>query len=68
MKQDGLAGDAAKEINDIYDALVALGYGDLVQLKPSLMRGFDYYDGMVFEVFDMHPDNNRALFGGGRYN
>jgi histidyl-tRNA synthetase len=32
------------------------------------MRGFDYYDGMVFEVFDKHPDNNRALFGGGRYN
>lgn len=23
---------------------------------------------MVFEVFDMHPDNKRALFGGGRYN
>ncbi len=32
------------------------------------MRGFDYYDGMVFEVFDKHPDNNRAMFGGGRYN
>lgn len=23
---------------------------------------------MVFEVFDKHPDNNRAMFGGGRYN
>jgi len=33
----------------------------------SLMRGFDYYTGMVFEVFDNHPDNNRAMFGGGRY-
>lgn len=32
------------------------------------MRGFDYYDGVVFEIFDHHPDNNRALFGGGRYN
>jgi histidyl-tRNA synthetase len=32
------------------------------------MRGFDYYDGMVFEVFDKHPDNNRAMFGGWRYN
>ena len=31
------------------------------------MRGFDYYTGMVFEVFDNHPDNNRAMFGGGRY-
>lgn len=22
----------------------------------------------MFEVFDKHPDNNRAMFGGGRYN
>ena len=33
----------------------------------SLMRGFDYYTDIVFEVFDTHPDNNRAMFGGGRY-
>jgi histidyl-tRNA synthetase len=31
------------------------------------MRGFDYYTDIVFEVFDTHPDNNRAMFGGGRY-
>lgn len=31
------------------------------------MRGFAYYTGMVFEVFDTHPDNNRSLMGGGRY-
>lgn len=35
--------------------------------SPALARGFDYYTGMVFEVFDNHPDNNRAMFGGGRY-
>ena len=34
---------------------------------PSLMRGFDYYTDIVFEVFDNHPDNNRSMFGGGRY-
>ncbi len=33
----------------------------------TLMRGFDYYTGVVFEFFDTHPDNNRSLFGGGRY-
>jgi histidyl-tRNA synthetase len=33
----------------------------------SLMRGFDYYTDIVFEVFDSHPDNNRSMFGGGRY-
>ena len=31
------------------------------------MRGLDYYTGTVFEAFDTHPDNNRSLFGGGRY-
>ena len=34
---------------------------------PSIVRGFEYYTGIVFEVFDTSPDNNRSLFGGGRY-
>ncbi len=33
----------------------------------TLMRGFDYYTDIVFEVFDTHEENNRSLFGGGRY-
>lgn len=33
----------------------------------SLMRGFDYYTDFVFEVFDADLDNNRSMFGGGRY-
>lgn len=42
-----------------------LGYGEYIQFNPRMVRGFDYYDGMVFEVF---PEKGRALFGGGRYN
>ena len=42
------------------------GVGTVVY-DPSVVRGFAYYTGMVFEVFDTHPDNTRALFGGGRY-
>lgn len=34
---------------------------------PSLARGFDYYTDIVFEVFDKDPENNRSMFGGGRY-
>jgi histidyl-tRNA synthetase len=34
---------------------------------PSIVRGFTYYTGIVFEVFDTHPDNNRSMMGGGRY-
>jgi histidyl-tRNA synthetase len=33
----------------------------------TLMRGFDYYTDMVFEVADTDPENNRSMFGGGRY-
>ncbi len=33
----------------------------------TLARGFDYYTDIVFEVFDTAPENNRSLFGGGRY-
>jgi len=34
---------------------------------PTVMRGFDYYTGIVFEIFDEDPQNNRAMLGGGRY-
>ncbi|HSW66894.1 MAG TPA: histidine--tRNA ligase [Bacillota bacterium] len=33
----------------------------------TVMRGFDYYTGIVFEIFDENPDNNRSMLGGGRY-
>lgn len=55
-------------IMEILKALNARGYGDWVSFQPNIIRGFDYYDGMVFEVFDNNPENNRSLFGGGRYN
>ncbi|AKM84396.1 TPA: histidine--tRNA ligase [Candidatus Campbellbacteria bacterium] len=38
-----------------------------VSFDPFLVRGFDYYTGVIFEVFDKDPNNNRAMFGGGRY-
>jgi histidyl-tRNA synthetase len=38
-----------------------------VEFDVTLMRGFDYYTDIVFEIFDKHPDNNRAMLGGGRY-
>lgn len=58
--------DELKEINNLF-ALLATSKVVNAVFDISLMRGFDYYTGMVFEVFDNHPDNNRAMFGGGRY-
>lgn len=37
------------------------------EFDVTLMRGFDYYTDVVFEVFDNDPENSRALMGGGRY-
>lgn len=38
-----------------------------VKFEPEIVRGFDYYTGVVFEVQDTSPENPRALLGGGRY-
>lgn len=35
--------------------------------EPEIVRGFDYYTGVVFEIQDTSPENPRALLGGGRY-
>ena len=57
---------ALSEIRDVFDGLASAGVDGAI-FDATLMRGLDYYTGTVFEVFDTHPDNNRSLFGGGRY-
>lgn len=57
---------SGKSFFDLLEMLDKRGIKN-VQHDPGLMRGFDYYTGMIFEVFDTSPENNRALFGGGRY-
>lgn len=60
--------ESIEEIKKTIQSLSDLGYGEYLVFSPSLIRGFDYYDGLIFEIFDNHKDNNRAMFGGGRYN
>ena len=36
------------------------------EINLGIVRGLDYYSGVVFEVFD-HDIGNDALAGGGRY-
>jgi histidyl-tRNA synthetase len=66
IAKEKLSGDAPKDIATMIKEFSDEGLNNIVW-DPSIVRGFAYYTGMVFEVFDMHPDNNRALFGGGRY-
>lgn len=55
-----------KEIKTLLARLEELGVNNAV-FDQTLMRGFDYYTGIVFEIFDKNEKNKRALFGGGRY-
>jgi len=52
--------------NQVVATLKDLGINN-VRIDRSLARGFDYYTGTIFEFKDTHPDNNRSLLGGGRY-
>lgn len=58
--------EAMKDVNDVLKHLKTVGITH-VTFDPTLMRGLDYYTGTVFEFFDTHPENNRAMYGGGRY-
>ena len=40
---------------------------EFVNYDPTVVRGLDYYTGIVFECFDKHKDNRRAIAGGGAY-
>ena len=59
--------EVSKELKQLLEILKQEGYEKWIEFKPSLVRGFDYYNGIVYEVYDNDPQNNRALFGGGRY-
>ncbi len=58
---------ALQHIQNILSQLEKLGLTNFFRFDPSIMRGFLYYTGLVLEVYDLHPENNRAMFGGGRY-
>lgn len=55
------------ELRLLFDALNKIGLDKYCVFDFGIIRGLDYYTGTVFEVFDNAPENNRAMFGGGRY-
>jgi len=57
----------AGELRDLFAALRELNLDKYCKFDFGIIRGLDYYTGTVFEVFDNAPENNRAMFGGGRY-
>jgi histidyl-tRNA synthetase len=57
---------AAQEVHHL-EMMLARGGINNTRFDVSLVRGFDYYTDIVFELFDTNPENKRSLFGGGRY-
>ena len=57
----------AQELRKLFEALDELELSKYCIFDFGIIRGLDYYTGTVFEVFDNAPENNRAMFGGGRY-
>ncbi len=57
----------ACELLELFSALKNAGLDKYCVFDFGIIRGLDYYTGTVFEVFDEAPENNRAMFGGGRY-
>lgn len=55
------------ELLSLFDLLEKTGLDKFCVFDFGIVRGLDYYTGTVFEVFDEAPENNRAMFGGGRY-
>lgn len=53
-------------LEDLRITLEHLGVRNMI-VDTKITRGFDYYTGMIFEVYDTNPENKRSLFGGGRY-
>jgi histidyl-tRNA synthetase len=57
----------AKELLGLFEKISSLKV-DNVKFCPYIVRGLQYYTGVVVEMFDVgSEDNPRALFGGGRY-
>ena len=74
-----LVGDRAEKLIEFIDRTTSTAYLEELRallktmgvsnvvVDTKITRGFDYYTGMVFEIFDTNEENKRSLFGGGRY-
>ena len=66
LKQNKLEQQLA-EVTLLVELASKLGIDQFLKFDPTIVRGLDYYTGLVFEIFDKNPDNPRAICGGGAY-
>lgn len=65
VEKNRKASIAVNDLIQIYDALKICGVQDKIVLDMGVLRGLDYYTGIVFEGYS--PDLGYGLLGGGRY-
>jgi histidyl-tRNA synthetase len=53
-------------LSKVMAGLASLGITN-TKISLATVRGFNYYTGTIFELFDISGENNRSLAGGGRY-
>ena len=59
--------ESIKEFAEFHSLAKEYELSDYLRFDPSIVRGLDYYTGIVFELYDKHPENRRAICGGGSY-
>lgn len=57
----------AARLREIQQLLLENKTEVVLRIDPTVIRGFSYYTGMVFEVYETSGEFRRAIFGGGRY-
>ncbi|AEF94597.1 ATP phosphoribosyltransferase regulatory subunit [Desulfotomaculum nigrificans CO-1-SRB] len=66
LAADGPAADALKNLRSLYQGLQDHGVEQYITLDLGLLRGLDYYTGLVFEGYSVAM--GFPICGGGRYN
>ncbi len=66
LEKHGLK-DACAGFMPFAERLHGAGLEKCMVYDPTIVRGLDYYTGVVFEIFDKSPDNRRAICGGGAF-
>lgn len=67
MVSDNDLWEKSSDLCEFFPAIEALGVQEYVRFAPDIIRGLDYYTGIVFEAQAIRGDLRRSLLGGGRY-
>lgn len=65
LQADANLWEKSEDLCRIFEILERMGLRDYVEFDPEVIRGLDYYTGVVFEA--QARSGGRAIFGGGHY-